>query len=107
MDAIYPCAVLGYRSRPSAFDKKILLHRQLPDLYVKRLDLFVALVRGAVAASSESLSDGLHELSLPGLYLVRVQFETFGELGERALAMNGGQGYLYLERRTMGSACAS
>ncbi len=74
---------------------------------MKRLDLIVALVRGAAAASGERLLGGLYQLLLPRLYLVRVHLEALGEFGQRTVAAYGGEGYLRLERRTMGSACAS
>ena len=74
---------------------------------MKHLYPVVALVRGAAAASGERLLGGLYQLLLPGLYLVRVHLEALGEFGQRTVAANGGEGYLRLERRTMGSACAS
>ena len=73
---------------------------------MKRLDLPVAFVRN-VATAGERLLGTLCELLLPRLYLVRMHFEAFCEFGQRAIAAHGGKGYLRLERRTMGSACAS
>ena len=89
------------------FDAKGYAHR-VRESVGEHLDLIVALVRGTVAAASgESFFGALHKLLLPGLYLVRVHLEALGELRQRAVAANGGEGYLRLERRTMGSACAS
>ncbi len=57
--------------------------------------------------SGERLLGALHKLFLLGLYPVRVHLETFCEFGQCAIASRGGKGYLRLERRTVGSACAS
>ena len=91
--------VLGW-SRPSAFDKKILLHRQFPDLRVKSLYLTLVLVRSAAAISGESLLDGFHKPLLPQLYLVRMHLEALGEFGQRAVAANGGEGYSAFDKTT-------
>ena len=46
---------------------------------IERLDLRVSFVGGtAAAASGESLLDALHQLLLPGLYLVRMHLEALG-----------------------------
>ena len=74
---------------------------------MKRLDLTLAFVGGAATTPDERLLGALYQLLLPRLYLVPVHFETLGEFGQRAVAAYGGEGYIRLERRAMGSAACS
>ncbi len=66
--------------------------------------MLVSLVGGHDAASSKQVWNDVDGLPLPGLYLVRMHFDTDGKLGYRAIAANGSKGHLFLEVGAVGSA---
>lgn len=78
---------------------KIPLHRQLPDLGVEVLDLFLRrLFRVKANIGVEGARRILQKLLLPGVDLIGVNLVTLGQIGHRRLLSHRLQGDLRLQR---------
>ena len=90
---------LSRQALPSACSKNIILQRQLADLGVQGLD-----INGrfrAPTAFGEHVGGTGKQLVLPRGHLRGMQIKALRQIGERAIAFDGGEGDLGLEGRGM------
>ena len=79
-------------------DQKIVLQRQLSDLGVKRLQIHRRCL-GMRRPRAEDARCAIEQLRFPGRDLVGMDIENLRQIGQRLLALDGGQSHLCLKAR--------